>query len=292
MSLGLQAKVLSQMHPMPSILSISMPVKIMGILNVTPDSFSDGGVYYGSEEKALAHALQMLDDGADIIDIGGESTRPYAAVVTPQEELDRVIPILEQLRKQTDKTLSVDTSQPEVIKAAIAAGADMINDVRALSLPGALAAVSSAPKNIMVCLNHTPAEPSVMQEAPFYEDVVAEVYQFLESRIKTCIAAGMNKNQLIIDPGIGFGKTTRHNVQLLHRLEKFQSLGMPILIGISRKKCIGDILKKPVNQRLYGSIAAAVVAFSKGASIIRTHDVKPTVEALTVASAILNTNKE
>jgi dihydropteroate synthase len=264
-------------------------IKIMGILNITPDSFSDGGIY-NSLDAAIQHGLTMIEEGADIIDIGGESTRPYAKPVSVQEELDRVIPVLEELQRQIGNSkeiyLSVDTSKPEVIKASIIAGARMINDIRAFSLPDALAHIANNP-NIKICLGHTPAEPSVMQDSPYYNNVTQEVCQFLQSRIEVCIAAGIPKNNIIADPGIGFGKTTEHNIQLLNQLETFQNLGVDILIGVSRKAWIGDILKKSINKRLYGGLAAAVLAVSKGARIIRTHDVRPTVEALAVAQAIL-----
>lgn len=261
----------------------------MGILNVTPDSFSDGGLY-SSVDAAIQHGLEMMAEGADIIDIGGESTRPYAQPLSVQEELDRVIPIIERLRQQTEVTLSVDTSKAEVIKAAIMAGADMINDVRALTLPGALAAVTEHPKasNLSICLAHMPAEPPVMQDNPHYDNVTQEVYAFLEKRIKACMAAGLNKNQLMADPGFGFGKTTAHNFQLLNQLDLFKSLGLPILVGLSRKACIGAVLNQPTTERLYGSLTAAVLAVSKGANIIRCHDVRATREAVRVTEAILN----
>ncbi len=265
----------------------------MGILNITPDSFSDGNTHQ-SVDSAVQKALAMIEEGADIIDIGGESTRPYAKPISAQEELDRVIPVLEKLHRQIGNRkeicLSVDTSKPEVIKASITAGATMINDIRALNLPGALASISnnSDSKNTLtICLAHTPAEPSIMQEKPYYNNVSHEVLQFLQSRIQACITAGIPKNHIIADPGIGFGKTTKHNIQLLNQLEIFQKLGVDILIGVSRKSFLGDISNQAVHKRLYGSIAAAVIAISKGARIIRTHDVKPTVEALSVAQAIL-----
>ena len=265
----------------------------MGILNITPDSFSDGNAYK-SIDSAVERGLAMIQEGADIIDVGGESTRPYAKPVSPQEELDRVIPVLEKLHRQAPNSiiLSIDTSKPEVIKASITAGARMINDIRALNLPGALASITNnnnpdIKNTLIICLAHTPTEPSTMQDNPHYNNVTHEVLQFLQSRIEACITAGIPKSHIIADPGIGFGKTTEHNIQLLNQLEIFQKLGVDILIGVSRKSCIGDILNQAVNKRLYGSLAAAVVAISKGAKIIRTHDVKPTLEALTVAQTIL-----
>jgi len=262
----------------------------MGILNVTPDSFSDGGLY-SSMDAAIQHGLKMIAEGADIIDIGGESTRPYADPISIQEELDRVIPIIESLRPKTEITLSVDTSKPEVIKAAIDAGAEMINDVRALSLSGALTTITEHPKahTLSICLAHMPAEPPVMQDNPHYENVTQEVYAFLEKRIQACLAAGLNKNQLVADPGFGFGKTTVDNFQVLNQLDTFKSLDLPILVGLSRKACMGATLNQPVTERLYGSLAAAVLAVSKGANIIRCHDVKATREAITITEAILNT---
>ena len=264
-------------------------VKIMGILNVTPDSFSDGGLY-SSVDAAVVHGLDMIIEGADIIDIGGESTRPYAEPISAQEELDRVIPILERLRQKTEITLSVDTSKSQVIQAAIDAGADMINDVRALSLPNALTTITEHSKahRLSICLTHMPAEPPVMQDNPHYENVTQEVYAFLEKRIKICIAAGLNRNQLIVDPGFGFGKKTAHNFKLLNQLGMLKDLGLPILVGLSKKACIGAVLNQPASQRLYASLAAAVLAVSKGANIIRCHDVRATRDAVRVTEAILN----
>lgn len=242
-------------------------------------------------DAALEHGLEMMAEGADIIDIGGESTRPYAEPISVQEELDRVIPILERLRSKTEITLSVDTSKPEVMQAAMDAGADMINDVRALRLPGALAAITEHPRAaaLSICLAHMPAEPTMMQDNPYYDNVTQEVYTFLEKRIEACMVAGLSKNQLIADPGFGFGKTTAHNFQLLNQLDIFKNLGLAILVGLSRKACIGAVLNQAVTQRLYASLAAAVLAVSKGATIIRCHDVKATREAVKMTEAILNT---
>ncbi len=256
----------------------------MGILNVTPDSFSDGG-YFFSEEKALAHAVQMVEDGAHIIDIGGESTRPGAHQVSEQEEIDRIIPIVEALTAKLPVPLSVDTSKPTVMRAALQAGAGMINDVRALREEGAIEAVKSA--NVPICLMHMKGDPRTMQSHPAYLDVVLEVKQFLAGRLAICQQAGIALERLIIDPGFGFGKRLEHNLMLLRQLDTFTDFGIPVLVGISRKSMIGTLLSKPAHKRLYGSIAAAVIAVLKGASIVRVHDVRPTVEALTIADATL-----
>jgi len=258
---------------------------IMGVLNVTPDSFSDGGRYM-DPDRAVERACCMLDEGADIIDIGGESTRPGATPLSPQAELDRVIPVITQLRQhRKDSFISIDTSKPEVMREAIRAGANMINDVNALAAPGALDAVVDAP--VYVCLMHKQGQPATMQLEPHYADVKASVLDALKHRVAVCESAGINRDRLIIDPGFGFGKTTQHNLQLLHSLHQLTALSLPILIGWSRKSSIGDIIHQPVDKRLYGSLAAAVIGFLKGASLFRTHDVKPTKEAILVAEAVL-----
>jgi dihydropteroate synthase len=258
----------------------------MGILNVTPDSFSDGGMY-NRKEAALAHARRMVEQGAACIDIGGESTRPGAQSVTEQQELDRVIPVVEALSRELTVPLSIDTSKPRVMSEAVAAGAGLINDVLALRAPAALE--TAATLQVPVCLMHMQGEPRTMQEAPVYGDVVGEVSEFLAARIEACLAAGIPRTKLLIDPGFGFGKTLQHNLSLLQRLPELQALAVPVLVGISRKSMIGALLgDAPVDQRSYGSLAAAVLAVLKGAVIIRTHDVRATVDALRVTAAIMD----
>ena len=263
-------------------LDLSAPA-VMGILNVTPDSFSDGGVFL-SRETAVAHALLMAQEGADIIDIGGESTRPGAAPVSVQEEIDRVIPVIEALRGRVSLPISIDTSKPEVMRAAVMAGAGFINDVRALRDEGALEA--AAELRVPVCLMHMQGEPRTMQDSPRYQDVVAEVAAFLRARMQAAQAAGIPPERLVIDPGFGFGKSLAHNLELLHDLRKLKSLGAVILAGLSRKSMIGKVLGLPVEQRLHASVALAVIAVQNGARIVRVHDVGPTVEALRMWSAV------
>jgi len=259
--------------------------KIMGILNVTSDSFSDGGLFL-SVEAALKQAHQMVQEGADIIDIGGESTRPGAQPVSVQEELDRVMPILTKIRAEAPISISVDTSKPQVMQEAIAAGADMINDVMALRHEGSLATVATSDK-VQVCLMHIQGEPRTMQQKPHYTNVVDEIKTFLLERVQACLKSGIAKNRIILDPGFGFGKTLEHNLLLMKKLHVFTELDYPVLVGVSRKSMIGNILNKPVKERLYGSLALAVLAVSKGASIIRTHDVAATKDALKMTSAVL-----
>jgi dihydropteroate synthase len=256
---------------------------VMGILNVTPDSFSDGGEFL-SKERALERAFAMVEEGVDIIDIGGESTRPGASAVSAQEEIDRVVPVIESLAAVLPVPLSVDTSKPAVMRAAVEAGAGMINDVYALRMEGALDVVRSL--DVPVCLMHMRGEPRTMQDAPRYDDVVAEVSAFLSARRRVCEQAGVERRRLIIDPGFGFGKTLAHNLALLRDLHLLCRLGVPVLVGISRKSMIGSLLNQAVNDRLYGSLAAAVIAALKGASILRVHDVRPTVDALTIVDAL------
>ncbi len=256
---------------------------VMGILNVTPDSFSDGGVFL-QPEKAIAQALQMAQAGADIIDIGGESTRPGAAPVSAQEEIDRVVPVIESLRGQVSLPISIDTSKPAVMRAAVVAGAGFINDVWALRAEGAL--TTAAALHVPVCLMHMQGEPRTMQDNPRYHDVVADVADFLRTRLQAAQAAGIPPEWLVIDPGFGFGKSLEHNLELLRGLEKLKSLGAPILAGLSRKSMIGKALGLPVEQRLHASVALAVMAVQNGARIVRVHDVGPTVEALRMWSAV------
>jgi len=255
---------------------------IMGILNVTPDSFSDGGQHYESQ-SALVAARQMIADGADIIDIGGESTRPGAAEVSINEELQRVIPIIEAL-SDTAVTVSIDTSKPAVMRAAVAAGAGMINDVRALQEPGALDAALAC--DVPVCLMHMQGQPRTMQDAPQYHDVVGEVTDFLRQRADICCAAGLDPALLVLDPGFGFGKSTEHNLCLLKELRTLVALNYPVLIGLSRKSLFGTILGTAVDDRVYASVAAALMAVERGATIVRVHDVRETAHALGIYNAV------
>ena len=255
---------------------------VMGILNVTPDSFSDGGVFLSCED-AVAHARCMVGDGAGIIDVGGESTRPGAQAVSVQQELDRVIPVIEVLRNEIPVPISVDTAKPEVMRAAIAAGAGFINDVQALRAEGALTAAAAL--NVPVCLMHMRGEPRTLQDEPRYADVVGEVRDFLKQRLDACVRAGIPRARLVIDPGFGFGKTLEHNLALLRGLREFTALGVPVLAGLSRKSMIGKALGLPLGQRLHASVALALLAVQNGASIVRTHDVGPTLEAIRMLEA-------
>jgi len=262
----------------------------MGILNTTPDSFSDGGAFF-CLDAALAQARRMVDEGADIIDVGGESTRPGASSVSPDEELRRVIPVIERLATELDVPLSIDTSKPEVMRLAVRSGAGLINDVMALRRPGALKAAAEAA--VPVCLMHMQGEPRSMQRSPHYGDVVADVAAFFEERIRACAQAGIPADRLLLDPGFGFGKTLSHNLQLLGGLSALTRIGPPLLVGISRKSMIGSLLGDvPVGERLYGSLAAAVLALERGARILRVHDVGPTVDALRVAWAVITEQRE
>lgn len=255
----------------------------MGILNVTPDSFSDGGVFL-SAEAALAQARRMVEEGAAIIDVGGESTRPGAAAVTSWQEMDRVLPVIEAIQRELPVVISIDTSKPEVMRAAVAAGAGLINDVRALREEGALqTAVRAA---VPVCLMHMQGEPRTMQQAPHYGDVVADVKCFLAERISACVAAGMPRERLLIDPGFGFGKALGHNLSLFKHLDVFQELNLPVLIGVSRKSMSGALLGRSLEQRLPASIALAALAVWQGAAIIRAHDVRATVDAVKMIWAV------
>lgn len=256
----------------------------MGIVNVTPDSFSDGGRYV-STENALHHALQLIEQGADLLDIGGESTRPGSNQVSAEEELRRIMPLVEALVER-NVSVSVDTSKPEVMRAAIDAGAAMINDVNALKAEGALEAVAAG--GVAACLMHMQGEPRNMQAQPHYDDVVAEVKDFLRQRLNAAIAAGIPRERLVLDPGFGFGKMLEHNIELLRHLDQFLDLDAPLLVGLSRKSMLGKITGNEVSDRVYASVAAALLAVAKGASILRVHDVKATRDALAVYNAVQN----
>jgi dihydropteroate synthase len=257
----------------------------MGVLNVTPDSFSDGGQFVRLD-AAVARGIEMAEEGAAIIDVGGESTRPGSRPVDLHEELRRVIPVIARLRDHTPAILSVDTSKPEVMHAAAAAGAGMINDVRALREPGALEAAVIT--GCGVCLMHMLGEPHTMQDAPTYQDVVAEVRLFLEQRLETCLTAGLPAERIVLDPGFGFGKTLEHNLELLRHLGELSVAGLPVLAGLSRKSTVGAIIGRPADDRVHGSVALAVVAALNGARILRVHDVAATVDALKVVAAFQN----
>jgi dihydropteroate synthase len=257
----------------------------MGVLNRTPDSFSDGG-RYTAFDAALSRAESMVKEGADILDVGGESTRPGAEAVSVQEELDRVLPLIERLTRELDVPVSVDTGKPEVMQAAVEAGAAMINDVYALRQPGALEA--AAKSGAALCLMHMQGEPRSMQKHPHYQDVIAEVAGFLMQRAEAAIAAGVSRERILLDPGFGFGKDLQHNLELLRRLPELAALGFPLLVGLSRKSMVGTLLGgKPVEERVHGSVAAALVAVERGARIVRVHDVAATADALKVLTATL-----
>lgn len=268
-------------------LEIARPL-IMGIVNVTPDSFSDGGRLQ-NDQQAVSHALLLAEQGADILDIGGESTRPGAAPVPLDEELRRVLPVIEALATR-GLVVSVDTRKPQVMEAAIEAGAVMVNDVMALREHGAMEAVAKS--EVAVCLMHIQGEPQTMQTAPCYEDVVAEVHEFLGQRIADCEAAGIRRSRLVIDPGFGFGKTLAHNLILLRNLDRLLDLGVPILAGMSRKSMLGMLTGKPVDQREFAGIAAHLAALSRGASILRVHDVAAMKDAIDVWLAVEGAEKE
>ena len=261
----------------------------MGILNVTPDSFSDGG-RYTSLELALSRAHEMVAAGASIVDIGGESTRPGAATVSAQQELDRVAPLVERIAAECDVIISVDTSTPAVIRESARLGAGLINDVRSLQRDGALDAAAAT--HLPVCLMHMRGEPKTMQDEPYYNDVAVEVAGFLQERIDACVAAGIAVERIVLDPGFGFAKNTQHNYELFKRLPELLSLQRPLLVGVSRKSMIGNILQQPVDQRLYGSLALAVMALERGAKILRVHDVVATMDALKIFNAVQDAAKE
>jgi dihydropteroate synthase len=257
---------------------------VMGIVNVTPDSFSDHGAHFDAE-VAIAHGLQLMEEGADILDIGGESTRPGADEIPLEEELRRVIPVIERLARETALPISIDTSKPEVMRAAVAAGAGMINDVYALRRDGALDAATEL--RVPVVLMHMLGEPRSMQDAPEYDDVVADVHRFLAERIFAAEMAGIDKKRIVIDPGFGFGKTTLHNLQLLAQLQRFTELGVPVLAGLSRKRSISELTgQQDMQMRVHGSVAAHLIAAQRGAMLLRVHDVAATVDALNVWNAV------
>ena len=257
--------------------------RVMGIVNVTPDSFSDGG-HHDSVEAAVGHGLRLANEGADLLDVGGESTRPGAGEVSLADELARVIPVIERLARETSLPISVDTSKPEVMRAAVAAGAGMINDVYALRRDGAMDAAAAL--GVPVVLMHLLGEPRSMQDAPHYDDVVSDVHRFLADRLFACEMAGIAKKNLVVDPGFGFGKTLAHNLLLLRQLARLGDLGVPVLAGLSRKRSLGEITGRGVDERAFASVAAAVLAAEYGARLIRAHDVGATVDALKVWSAV------
>ncbi|MDM7860642.1 dihydropteroate synthase [Alteromonas sp. ASW11-36] len=267
-----------------SLTTITSP-QVMGILNVTPDSFSDGGVNL-TYDNAVESALRMIEQGAHIIDIGGESTRPGAQAVSESEELDRVIPVIEAIRARSDVPISLDTSKTQVMREGLVAGASMINDVNALRADGAIAVV--AEYQVPVCLMHMQGQPRTMQQNPTYVDVVADVKAFLQERLQACVNGGINSAEVALDPGFGFGKSVAHNYTLLNATPELLALGQPVLIGISRKSMLGAVTDKPVEQRLASSVAAATIAANFGAHLIRVHDVDETVDALKVVAATKN----
>ncbi|WON77319.1 dihydropteroate synthase [Serratia sp. UGAL515B_01] len=267
-----------------TILDLNHP-QVMGILNVTPDSFSDGGKH-NSLNDALLHAHALISAGATMIDVGGESTRPGAADVSEEEEIARVVPVVEALAQRFEIFISVDTSKAAVIRASASVGAHMINDVRSLQEPGALQA--AAESGLPVCLMHMQGEPRTMQQAPHYDDLIGDVNAFFEHHIERCMSVGIEKHKLLLDPGFGFGKNLTHNYQLLARLGEFNHFDLPLLVGMSRKSMIGQLLNVPPEQRVIGSVACAVIAVMQGARIVRVHDVKETVEAIRVVEATLS----
>lgn len=277
-----------KLYARDSVLDLSHP-HVMGILNVTPDSFSDGGKH-NELIQALTHANEMINAGATIIDVGGESTRPGAADVSVEQELERVIPVVEAIAQRFEVWISVDTSKPEVIRESARVGAHIINDIRSLQEPGALAA--AAETGLPVCLMHMQGEPKTMQQSPQYHDVLRDVDQFFVEHIARCEAGGIKKSQLLLDPGFGFGKNLSHNYQLLAHLADYHRFGLPLLVGMSRKSMIGQLLNVGPSQRLTGSLACAVIAAMQGAHILRVHDVKETVEAMRVVEATQSSREE
>ncbi len=264
-------------------LNISKKIQVMGVVNVTPDSFSDGG-QFDTIEKAFQHAQQMIADGVDILDIGGESTRPGSQAASEDEEISRTIPLIRAIREVSDISISIDTNKLAVMQQAVDAGASIINSIDALRQENALTV--AAELDVPVCMMHMQGSPGTMQKEPYYNDVVFEVKAFLQERIDAALAAGIARHNIIVDPGFGFGKNLQHNLQLLSSLAELKSLGVPILVGLSRKRMIGTILDKPVDQRLYGSIATAVIAAMQGADIVRVHDVAETVDAIAMVRAL------
>lgn len=268
-------------------LDLSSP-KVMGIINATPDSFSDGGRFTASGQvdvdSALYQVEKMVSAGAALIDVGGESTRPGAEAVSCDEELHRVVPLISAIASRFDVVVSVDTSTPEVMRESAAVGAGLINDVRALKKEGALSAAAAT--GLPVCLMHMQGTPKTMQNQPSYDAVVADVVSFFGEQVAKCIDAGIDHSQIVIDPGFGFGKTVAHNLQLLKRLSEFQTLGLPVLVGLSRKSMFGEVLGRDVGNRLAGSLAAAMIAARNGAKIIRVHDVEETVDVLKLCNAV------
>jgi dihydropteroate synthase len=269
-------------HPLSRALAARRPL-VCGVLNVTPDSFSDGGRFH-SFDRAVERGRTLAAEGADLIDVGGESTRPGSRPPTLAEELDRVVPVVEALGRQVPVPLSVDTSRPEVMREAVAAGASMLNDVRALRSPGALEAAVEL--GVPVCLMHMQRSPESMQEDPRYRDVVVEVRTFLAERMRACLDAGIRQEHLVVDPGFGFGKTLTHNVALLASLDAFTGLGVPVMVGLSRKSVLGQLTGRAVGDRLPASLAAALVAVQRGAAVLRVHDVAATRDVLTVLDAV------
>lgn len=262
--------------------------QVMGIVNITPDSFSDGGKY-NQLESALHHVKSMVEAGTAIIDIGGESTRPGAADVSLEQELARVIPVIEAIRQRFDCWISIDTSKAQVMTEAVNAGADLINDVRALQEPGAIVAAAKA--NVPICLMHMQGQPRTMQADPNYVDLITDVNHFFHQRIQACEQQGVSRQQLILDPGFGFGKTMAHNYQLLAQFEQFHQFGLPLLAGMSRKSMVSKLLDKPAVDCLAGSLACATVAAMKGAQIIRVHDVQETIDVMKVCNIVMNYSK-
>ena len=268
--------------PRGRILRLDSPV-VMGILNVTPDSFSDGGSYC-QLDSAVKQAKTLLNQGAKIIDIGGESTRPGAPDVSLEDEPDRVIPLVKALRASSDCIISIDTSKSEVMRQAIIAGADIINDVRALQEPGAIEVLAQYPE-VAICLMHMQGQPRTMQSNPHYDDLFADINEFFAERLAVCEKAGIQSERIILDPGFGFGKTLAHNYQILNKFDVFNQFKLPILAGLSRKSMIGNLLNRDTNERLAGSLAGALIAAQNGAKIIRVHDVQETVDVLSVWQA-------
>ncbi|ETS32658.1 dihydropteroate synthase [Photorhabdus temperata] len=271
-----------------NVLDLSRP-QVMGILNVTPDSFSDGGIH-NTLDMALRHAEKMVIEGAAIIDVGGESTRPGADEVSEQEEVDRVVPVIEALVQRFNIWISVDTSKALVMSESAKAGAHLINDIRSLQESGALE--SAVQSGLPVCLMHMKGQPRTMQDAPYYENLLGEMKQFFTEQIERCMAAGIAKDKLILDPGFGFGKDLTHNYQLLAHLNELHQFGLPVLAGMSRKSMIGQLLHVPPQERVAGSVACAVIAAMQGAQIIRVHDVKETVQAMRIVEETLSVKEE